>query len=214
MLREIVSNELYTVLLVTGLAIVAIAKLANPKRFNDFVYVLGNYKYLKIYSKDQKFLDKFDALLFGNLIITSSVFVYILFQYFTETKEISVNLLFKIAIGIASFFLIKVLIERLIGSLFEIDKLIDDYIFQKISYKNYIGILLLPINALLLYSFNLTLPIIYVMFTILLIVNIIGLITSYKTHQSLIKHHFFYFILYLCALEITPYVILYKVFMT
>ncbi|MFY0713331.1 DUF4271 domain-containing protein [Seonamhaeicola sp. NFXS20] len=214
MLREIVSNELYTVLLVIGLAIVAIAKLANPKRFNDFVYVLGNYKYLKIYSKDQKFLDKFDALLFGNLIITSSVFVYILFQYFTETKEISVNLLFKIAIGIASFFLIKVLIERLIGSLFEIDKLIDEYIFQKISYKNYIGILLLPINAVLLYSFNLTLPIIYLMFTILLIVNGIGLITSYKTHQSLIKHHFFYFILYLCALEITPYVILYKVFMT
>ncbi|APY10631.1 DUF4271 domain-containing protein [Seonamhaeicola sp. S2-3] len=214
MLREIVSNELYTILLVIGLAIVAIAKLVNPRRFNDLVYILGNYKYLKIYSKDQKFLDKFDALLFGNLVITSSVFVYILFQYFTETKETSVNLLFKIAIGIASFFLIKVLIERLIGSLFEIDKLIDEYIFQKTSYKNYLGILLLPINALLLYGFNLTLPIIYVMFTILLIVNIIGLITSYKTHQYLIKHQFFYFILYLCALEITPYVILYKVFLT
>ncbi|WP_299553574.1 DUF4271 domain-containing protein [Seonamhaeicola sp.] len=214
MLREIVSNELFTVLLVIGLAVVAIAKLTDPKRFNDFIFVIGNSKYLKIYTKDQKFFDKFDALLFGNLIITSSIFTYISFQYITDNKGISINTLFKLAIGIGAFILIKVLIERLIASLFEIDKLIDDYIFQKISYKNYLGILLLPVNALLLYSFQLSLPLIYVMIIILLIVNGIGLITSFKTHQSLIKQHFFYFILYLCALEIAPYVILYKVFMT
>ena len=213
MLREIVSNELFTILLVIGLTVVAIAKLTNPKRFNDFIFVIGNSKYLKIYGKDQKFFDKFDALLFGNLILSGSIFVYILFQYITDNKDISPNTLFKIAIGIGAFILIKVLLERLIGSLFEIDKLIDGYLFQKISYKNYLGLLLLPTNALLLYSFKLSLPIIYVMIIFLLIVNIIGFITSLKTHQSLIKQHFFYFILYLCALEITPYVILYKVFM-
>ncbi|WP_282134573.1 DUF4271 domain-containing protein [Seonamhaeicola maritimus] len=214
MLREIASNEIFTVLLIIGLAILAIVKLTAPKRFDDFIFVIGNSKYLKIYSRDQKFLDKFDALLFGNLIITSSVFAYILFQFFTETKEISINTLFKIGVGIAAFILIKVLIERLIGSLFELDSLMDTYLFQKISYKNFLGVLLLPINAFLLYSLELTLPIIYIMLIILLIVNIIGLITSFKTHQSLIKRHFFYFILYLCALEIAPYVILYKVFLT
>ncbi|TXG36817.1 DUF4271 domain-containing protein [Seonamhaeicola maritimus] len=214
MLREIASNEIFTVLLIIGLAILAIVKLTAPKRFDDFIFVIGNSKYLKIYSRDQKFLDKFDALLFGNLIITSSIFAYILLQFFTESKEISINTLFKLGVGIAAFILIKVLIERLIGSLFELDSLMDTYLFQKISYKNFLGVLLLPINAFLLYSLELTLPIIYIMLIILLIVNIIGLITSFKTHQSLIKSHFFYFILYLCALEIAPYVILYKVFLT
>ncbi|TWO33744.1 DUF4271 domain-containing protein [Seonamhaeicola sediminis] len=214
MLREIASNELFTVLLIAGLIVIAIAKLTDPRRFNEFILVIGNSKYLKIYAREQKFFDVFDALLFGNLVISSSVFIYVIFQFISESNQVSINALFKLAIGVASFFLIKVLIERLIGSLFEIDKLVDGYLFQKISYKNYLGILLLPMNAILLYSFKLSLPLIYTIIIILLIVNIIGLITSFKTYQSLIKQHFFYFILYLCALEIAPYIILYKVFMT
>ncbi|WP_248724887.1 DUF4271 domain-containing protein [Seonamhaeicola sp. ML3] len=214
MLREIVSNEIFTALLVVGLIIVALAKLKDPKRFNDFISVPGNSKYLKIYSRDQKFLDNFDALLFGNLVITLSLFSYTLFEYTTGQDTFLPNTLIKFGIGIATFFLIKVLLERLIASLFEMEKLVSDYLFQKISYKNYLGILLLPINCFILYSFELTLPLIYVMIIILLTVNIIGLITSFKTYQSLIKQYFFYFILYLCALEIAPYVIIYKVFMT
>ncbi len=212
MLRHIVSNEIFTILLVIGLFIVAIAKLAAPKRFDDFILVLGNDKYLKIYARDQKFFDKFDALLFTNLVLSVSVFCFIVFKQVNETNTISGNTMFKLTFSIGVFILIKVLIERLIGSVFEIDKLVDQYIFQKISFKNYLGILLLPLNALLLYSFQPTLPIIYGIISLLLLVNIIGLISSFKTHQSLIKNNLFYFILYLCALEIAPYIILYKVF--
>ncbi|WP_298556480.1 DUF4271 domain-containing protein [uncultured Algibacter sp.] len=214
MLRHIISNEIFTILLVIGLIIVAAAKLAAPKRFDDFILVLGNDKYLKIYSRDQKFFDTFDALLFINLILSVSVFCFITYRQLTETQNISGNTMFKLTFSIGIFILIKVLIERLIGSLFEIDKLIDQYIFQKISFKNYLGLLLLPVNALLLYSFKPTLTIIYSIVSLLLIVNIIGLISSFKTHQTLIKNNLFYFILYLCALEITPYVILYKVFIS
>ncbi|MGC1205402.1 MAG: DUF4271 domain-containing protein [Flavobacteriaceae bacterium] len=214
MIRDVYSNELFTILLVLGLVIIALAKLTAPKRFEDFLYVLGNSKYLKIYSRDQKFFDKFDALLFGNLILCLVVFSFILYQKVIDFKTIDINILFKFITGIGAFILIKVLTERLIGSLFEIDKIIDEYLFQKISYKNYLGLLLLPINAILLFSFQDSLNLVYVFVTILLIVNIIGLITSFKTHQSLIKNNLFYFILYLCALEIAPYVILYKVFIS
>ncbi|MCF7568400.1 DUF4271 domain-containing protein [Sabulilitoribacter arenilitoris] len=212
MYRDVISNELFTVLMVIAITAIAAAKLVAPQRFNDFIYVLGNSKYLKIYSKDQKFLDKFDALLFSNLIISGSVFIYLIYQNVTETKIISINILFKLVFGIATFILIKVLVERLIASLFEIDKLIDQYLFQKISYKNYLGLLLLPINALLIFSVKPTLPIFYVIITLLLIVNIFGVITSFKTHQNTIKPDLLHFILYLCALEIAPYIILYKVF--
>ncbi|WP_240964317.1 DUF4271 domain-containing protein [Flavivirga algicola] len=187
--------------------------MVSPKRFDDFIFVLGNSKYLKIYSRDQKFLDKFDALLFGNLIISLSVFIFISYQFLTNGGILSTGLKIKLPLSIAILILIKVLVERLIGSLLEIDKLLDQYLFQKITYKNYLGILLLPINALLLFSFQPSLVIIYLIIILLLIVNIIGLITSFKTHQSLIKSHYFYFILYLCTLEISPYIILYKVFL-
>ncbi|WP_242156120.1 DUF4271 domain-containing protein [Aestuariivivens sediminis] len=212
MIREVSSNELFTLLLVCCLLIVALAKLVSVKRFNDFIYMFTNSKYLKIYARDQKFLDKFDALLFVNLIISAGVFIILVFQLYNQTNGLYINLLFKITVGIGSFFLIKVLIERLVGSLFEIDTLIDTYLFQKISYKNYLGLILLPINAILIYSFEPSAVHFYIAFGILFTVNIAGLITSFKRHQSLIKNNFFYFILYLCALEIAPYVILYKVF--
>ena len=212
MFRNIVSNELFTILIVIGIAIVAIAKLTAPKRFDDFIIVLGNNKYLKIYAREQKFLDKFDGLLFFNLVLSLSVFCYIIYQFTTQTNAVSFNTMFKLSFGIAVFILIKVLFERLIASLFEIDKLVDQYLFQKITYKNYLGILLLPINALLLFAFQPTLTLFYIVIFLILIINIIGLISSFKTNQSLIKTNIFYFILYLCALEIAPYVILYKVF--
>jgi hypothetical protein len=212
MLRDILSNDLFTIILVIGLVIVALAKLTAPKRFDDFILVIGNDKYLKIYSRDQKFLDKFDALMFLNFVLSISVFCFIVYQQVTNTKAISVNAIFKLTVSIGVLILIKVLVERLVGSLFEIDKLIDQYIFQKISFKNYLGILLLPINALFIYSIKPSLPIIYSIIILFFIINIIGLISTVKTNQNLIKNHLFYFILYLCALEIAPYIILYKVF--
>lgn len=214
MLREVTSYELFTVLMVIGLVFIAIAKLISPKRFDDFMLVLGNSKYLKIYVKEQKFFDKFDALLFINLIISASIFGFLIYDFTIKHTEPSPNIMFKLTVGIGIFILAKVLLERLIGSLFEIDKLIDDYLFQKITYKNYLGVLLLPINALLLFSFSPTLKILYIIIILLLIVNIVGVITTFKAHQSLLKRNLFYFILYLCTLEIAPYIILYKVFNT
>ena len=212
MLRNVTSNELYTILIVIGLTFIAIAKVSSPKRFSDFTMVLGNFTYLKIYTREQKFFDRFDALLFINLIVSVAIFGLIVFQLLVEPISVSLNLISKLVFGIGVFILIKVLIERLIGSLFDIDYLIDHYIFQKISYRNFLGIVLLPINALLIFSITPTPTIIYAIFILLFTISMIGLITSFKTYQSLIKNNLFYFILYLCALEIAPYVIFYKVF--
>ena len=107
-------------------------------------------------------------------------------------------------------FLIKVLLERLIGSVLSIDSIVNDYLFQKISYKNYIGLLLIPVNAFLIYSLKPDTLTFIIVLGILLVINAIGSLSFFKRNQSVIKKNFFYFILYLCALEISPYVILYK----
>jgi len=214
MLRNVPTYELFTILIVVSLLFITLAKAIYPRRFNDFVSVIGNSKYLKIYVREQKFLDKFDALLFVNLILSTAIFCFICFHYDSALLTPSSDDLFKLVVGIGIFVLIKVLLERLIGSLFEIDKLIDAYLFQKISYKNYLGLLLLPINVFLIFSFKPNLTIIYIIIIILLIINVSGLFTTIKTNQSLIKQNLFYFILYLCALEIAPYIIIYKVFIS
>ncbi len=214
MLRNVQTYEIFTILIIIGIVFIAIVRLMYPRRFNDFIYVLGNSKYLKIYARDQKFFDKFDAFLFVNLIISSSIFGFICLQYLRVIEDSTMDFVFKLAFAIASLILIKVLLERLIGSLFEIDTLIDQYLFQKISYKNFLGLFLVPINLLLLFSFKPNLIIIYIVVFLLLIINMVGTITTIKSHLSLIKQNLFYFILYLWALEIAPYILLYKVFIS
>ncbi len=212
MLREIPSDSLFTILMVTGFFAIAVAKSIAPKRFNDFLLVLVNSKYLKIYSRDQKFLDYHDALLFLNLIITASIFSLICIEHLFSATPTNLTLLVKLLFGVTAFILAKVLLERLIASLFEIDAMVDDYLFQKISYKNYIGLILLPVNALLTYSLTPSKVLLQGILILILLLNTSGLITTFKGYQNEIKKNLFYFILYLCALEIAPYIVIYSIF--
>ena len=141
MLREIISNDWFTAFLIIGLTCITLCKYLFAPRFKDFITVIGNSKYLKIYSRDQKFIDGFDALLFINLIISVSLFSFIVYSSTVSPSEFDSSQFFKLIFGVGVLFLIKVLLERLIGSLFEIDELIDSYLFQKTTYKNYSGLL-------------------------------------------------------------------------
>lgn len=210
MLREVVSNEWFTIFIVLGLVFVTLSKFLFENRFKDFLLVIGNSKYLKIYSRDQKFIDGFDTLMFLNLLISVSIFSFIAYSELVLPSEFDLTLFVKVLFAIGALILIKVLLERLLASLFEIDELIDAYLFQKTSYLNYSGFVLLPINILLTYSITPSKPLIYTVISLVLLINLIGFITSFKKHQKLIFDNLFYFILYLCALEIGPYLILYK----
>ena len=162
MLREVISNDWFTVFLILGLTFITLCKYLFTSRFKDFVTVISNSKYLKIYARDQKFIDGFDALLFLNLIISVSIFSYIVYASLVHPSEFNLTQFFKLIFGIGVLFLIKVLLERLIGSVFDIDSLIDSYLFQKTTYKNYTGFLLLPINCVLIYTLTPTTSVIYV----------------------------------------------------
>ena len=210
MLRETVSNEWFTVFIVLGLVFLTISKFLSSRRFDDFLAVIGNSKYLKIYAREQKFIDVFDTLLFLNLVISVSIFSFLMYSEFVNPAEFDLIQFFKLLFGVGALVLIKVLLERLIGSLFDIDALIDSYLFQKTTYKNYSGLILLPVNILLIYAFSPSKLIIYIILGLIFLINLIGFITSFKNHQKILLNNLFYFILYLCALEIGPYLILYR----
>ncbi len=210
MLREAVSNEWFTIFIVLSLGFLTLSKFLFSRKFDDFLVVIGNSKFLKIYSRDQKFIDGFDTLLFLNLVISVSIFSFFMYSEFVNPAEFDLFQFFKLLFGIGALVLIKVLLERLIGSLFEIDALIDSYLFQKTTYKNYTGFVLLPINILLIYTLSPSKSIIYVILGLIFLINLIGFVTSFKNHQKILLNNLFYFILYLCALEIGPYLILYR----
>ncbi|WP_339751510.1 DUF4271 domain-containing protein [uncultured Winogradskyella sp.] len=210
-MRNFITYEWFTIFTIIGLFAIVAAKVLNAIRFNDFLYVIGNSKYLKIYTKDQKFIDQFDSFLFVNLVLSLSIFTYFTYSTFISPLTFELVLFLKLLFAISTIIIIKTLLERLIGSLFEIDGVIDNYLFQKTTFKNYSGIVFLIANLLLLYTDKYANVVIIASFVLICLINLIGFLTSFKNYQKLINSNFFYFLLYLCALEISPYVLLYKV---
>ncbi len=210
-MRNFITHEWFTIFTIIGLFSIVAAKFVNTLRFNDFLYVIGNSKYLKIYTKDQKFIDQFDSFLFINLALSFSIFTYFAYSTFIEPLSFELISFLKLLFAVSTIIIIKTLLERLIGSLFEIDNVIDNYLFQKTTFKNYSGLVFLVANLLLLYTNKYANVIIIVSFSLICLINLIGFLTSFKNYQKLINPNFFYFLLYLCALEIGPYVLLYKV---
>lgn len=210
MIREIISTEIFTILLLISLLLIAAVKLVYPKRFQDFTSIIINHRYIRLHSRDKKLFDGFESILFLNLTVSFTFFGCICYKQFNPDTILSTGLVLELAAAISVFLLAKVLIERFISRVFNIDTIIIDYLFQKINYKNFIGIALVPLNALLVYSLKPSKALLLLVLGILLLINYIGLSYFFKNNLSIIKKNFFYFILYLCILEISPYLVLFK----
>ena len=208
MLREVQFDDWYTAIIIASLIIMVSAKIFNPSRFRELI---NNSNYLRIYIKDHKFFNLFDILLFTNFCINT---VLIMSLFYSTLNKFNIKLNDFIALsGLLGLVVTgKFLIEYIIGSIFEIKDISFRHIFQQISTLNILGIILLPLNALSVFSYPKQLLLFVIIFSISCLIMLYSLLKSIKNNQKLLINNFFYFILYLCTLEIGPYVILCKLF--
>ncbi len=209
--REIVSTNWLTILIVLCLGLLMAAKGLNALRFSDFVMLFSSNKYIISYQKTNKLSSPFNVILLLVQIASVSLFLFLSFDIFEWiTQPIEITLYFKIAIIYAVIVICKLLIEKIIAAIFSIDSMIDEYLFYKVSYRNFMGTMLLPINIAFIFAIEPSKIVFTILIILLIILNLIILISFYRKNESVILNHMFYFILYLCALEIAPYFILYK----
>ncbi len=210
-IREITGNNWLTILIVTCLALLTMAKGVNSLLFSDFILLFSNNKYIISYQKPNKLSSLFNVILLVVQFISVSLFLYLCFDVFKwDVAPDRIMLYFKIIIIYTVIVICKLLIEKIIAAVFSIDVIIDEYLFYKVSYRNFMGVLLLPLNIIFIYTLEPSEVIFTILFLVLVVLNLIVLISFYKKNENVILNHMFYFILYLCALEIAPYFILYK----
>lgn len=193
------------------LCLVTSARLMYSKRFADFGSLLINSRYLKIYTRDFSGLTGFDIILFTNTMFSLVIFTFLVGRTFLGFGQFSLLTFIKLLLGFVVFFICKIAIENFIAKVFDIETVMKDYNFQKISYWHALGVTLIPINAILTFNTIKNPWIFYIIALIVVTVLFFGFLTSLKSYQSYIKRYLFYFILYICALEISPYIILYKI---
>ncbi|MFM9988725.1 DUF4271 domain-containing protein [Flavobacterium sp.] len=209
--RIVESKDWVTILFIVALLLLAVTKTAFENRFRDFTNLIVNDKYLKIYKDSSNLMSWFTVLLFVVQLISLSFFLQLVLSYFGYTSKTNWITFIQIFTFLSFFILSKFLIEKIIATSFNIENFTEQFNLFKVSYRTYIGLLLLPVNIVMYYTNIMNTYAIIGVMIMLLIINAVTYLISLKNYQNLLLSKLFYFILYICALEIAPYYFIYYV---
>ncbi|WP_420378285.1 DUF4271 domain-containing protein [Gilvibacter sp.] len=210
-LREIASDSWIISLVVLAMLILAIAAYNYQESFRSFLQLPLSNRYFIISGKSQHTTSPFPTLLFLVGLIGAALYGSFLSVELNAGSSPGLSLFLQMTAAIFGFFSIKFLLTRLIGVVFKLEDLVGTYVFEKLSFLNLIGLGLLGFCVIYRYGPLQSEWILYLAGLLAIGAYIMGLIYSYKNNENLIFRNFFYFILYLCALEISPFILLYKV---
>ncbi|MDO4229430.1 MAG: DUF4271 domain-containing protein [Capnocytophaga sp.] len=190
-------------------AVIALAKAVYPHHFSEYLRLPFNNRYIIIYEKRERKVHFFIVISFFLQWISLSLFTYIWVQFYNIHFTISSGFLFlDIAIFILSFLVLKLLIQRWISYLFDLKEFSKPFVFSRIAYSSYAAIAVVSLLFFVLYSTSIKEIYLYILLFIFLIINALGWFMIIKMNQKSIKPYIIYFILYLCTLEIAPYIFL------
>jgi hypothetical protein len=200
MIREYFSNDILTSLIIFSILLIFVLKKINSQKFyenfsfnkKNLITKLSNNDYLSFRSINVVYLLVF--------VINTSI----LFAIFKNDKFNFQDFL-KFATLLSLFILLKLFLEKFIGWLFNFKKKCDNYLTIKFKYLGTIGLYILMLNIVCIYSSGYNYELVYISLIISLLCLIISYFTIFFSFKNIIYKNWFYFILYLCTLEIIPY---------
>jgi len=207
--RIVENKDWATALFLFSLVLIALSKSLFENRFSEFIKLIVSDKYLKVYKDSGLMMSWFTIFLFIVQILSFSFFIHLLLNSFGYTIKTDWISYIQIFTFLTVFILSKYLIEKIIGATFDIEEFVEQFNLQKVSYRTFIGLFLLPINCFLYYNDSISHNLILFLLFIMLIINVLTYLLSIKNYQNILFGNLFYFILYLCALEIAPYYFMY-----
>jgi len=210
--RDIGSKDWATILFVISFALIAVTRSVFESRFVDFSKLAYSDKYIKVYRDGGNLLNWFTIALFVVQVISFAFFIQLSLSFFKIVEKTDWIAYIQIVTLLGIFILSKYLIEKIIATSFNIEEFAEQFNLQKVSYRTYLGLCILPLNVILFYNETPIDFLIYFTIAVILLINSYTYLVSLKIYQNLIISKLFYFILYLCALEIAPYYFMYYLF--
>ncbi|WP_333809445.1 DUF4271 domain-containing protein [Flavobacterium sp.] len=210
--RIIESKDWATILFVICVAIIAINKTISSVRFNEFVRLAYSDKYTKIYRDSSNLMSGFTISMFVLQLISFSFFTLLVLDQFDRAEKTNLIIYIQIFTFLTVFILSKFLIEKIIATAFKIEEFNEQFNLLKVNYRAYFGFILLPVNIILFYNSLNANWFFWTLLIILITINVTTYLVALKLYQNLLLRKIFYFILYLCTLEIAPYYFIYNWF--
>jgi hypothetical protein len=207
--RIISYSDWATLLFIVAFVIIAVNRNVFATRFYEFIRLAISDKYTKIYKDRSNMVSGFTISMFVVQLLSLSFFILLLLNQLGIKEKNDAIVYIQIITFLSVFILSKYLLEKIIAATFQIEEFNEQFNLLKISYRTYLGFILLPIN-LILYFNTIQSNLIFIILTALLVLfNTLTYIIAVKVYQNLVMRKLFYFILYLCTLEIAPYYFMY-----
>ena len=207
------NNDWIVLVFLTILLVLTIAKIFFNDRLLHVSTLFMSKKYFLMYfNKDKNtILNVFQILLFVVQLLVLSMFIYhsnIFFQL--KMDFFGLNKYLLIVAGVGFYLGIRYITGLFLAYIFDLKKGHNKFIFEKVNYFNNLILWLLPFLILYVFTadFKAFFFIITVSLFVLLIIIRYALILS--NNKKLVFNDIFYFILYICALEIAPLIAVIK----
>ncbi len=184
------------------MVMISVLKFYNPKRLRAYVacFFLKGFFQKRVEDNESLFslfniIFIFYSILMLGLIISSLVFEQLLFMDYLE-----------ICLSLLIYYIIRLSLDYFLQKIVEKNYATQHYRYAKLGYLFTVSVWLLPV--FILYYFQWKNHIFLLSLTAILLA--LRAIFVMLTNKKLIFENLFYFILYLCTLEIAPVLILYK----
>ena len=200
MVREYFSNDILTSLFLFSFLLILILKKIDGEIFYDNLQLHKKKLLSKLYNSDSISLRLVNIIYLLVFLINISILMTIFSQ-----GKFTLNIFENNFYHIGLFIFLKYLLEKFIGWLFEFKRISNNYLNSKLFYFNALGIPVLFLNMLIVFSENYNEELVYFSLTVILLYLIISHFSIFFAFKNLIYKNWFYFILYLCTLEIIPY---------
>ncbi|TVZ56310.1 uncharacterized protein DUF4271 [Lutibacter sp. Hel_I_33_5] len=201
--RVFFSNNLVSSVLVFLLVLIGVLKGLNSVKLNGYSFIFFNKGFLELEAEENTSPFSFYN---GVLFLFTTITFSLLFSLFFDKSQLNFSSFLTVFVAVTSYFLVRWLLEFLLSFLFEIQPISHFFLFTKASFLHsfsFLTFIFLIINS---YIFN----DITIVKGFLLIFILIRYLFLFIYNKKLILSKLFYFILYLCAFEIAPLLVLFK----
>jgi hypothetical protein len=165
-----------------------------------------------MYREEYSLTSRISVLLLFNYLLIFPLFIWQVAGYFGMIRE-GLGGFVTISGLLLLIYFVKIITTRILGNIFEVKEASAEYVYNILLFNKTIGLVLFPVCLLLAYARQIP-PEILIWtgigaLCLILIYRLLRIVLIGISNSSV---SFFYIILYLCTLEIIPFVVILKVF--
>lgn len=204
--KPIFNQDIIFILLSVSFLLLAVLRSAYWKHAKLLLMGVFAQRYANQFLREENaFTERVSFLTFALMVINFSV---IILKLIPKSSIIDV---FYIVAGVVLFFLFKIIVMRILGHIFKVKDVAKLGVFFSLLFDRSLGIFLFPfIVVLYFFSVEISAVVLIAIAVIFIVLLVIKLFWLWKIGTNVFGFSQLYIFLYLCALEISPLLLLGK----